>query len=189
MNALLEIPEVRARISLLSVDEYHRQREFNERGKRTELLRGMVIEKMSKTPLHSTVSSRLHRILLGQAKGQLCRKKEPLTFADSEPEPDLSVVTGTESDFASAHPTTALFVAEVAVSSAAWDRENANLYAENGVGEYWIVLPRERSVEVYRQPVAGRYREMRLAVAPEILISSALLGVSVDLSELFAGLS
>ena len=34
-------------------------------------------------------------------------KEEPLTLSTSEPEPDISVVRGTEADFLAAHPTTA----------------------------------------------------------------------------------
>ena len=48
MAALLELPEVRERLSRLSVEEYHRLDEFNEHGRRTELIRGFIIEKMSK---------------------------------------------------------------------------------------------------------------------------------------------
>jgi len=45
---ILEIPDVRRRVSPLSVEEYHRLGEFNENGRRTELIRGIIIEKMSK---------------------------------------------------------------------------------------------------------------------------------------------
>ena len=43
MAAILEIPEVRERLSPLSVEEYHRLGEYNEKGRRTELIRGFVI--------------------------------------------------------------------------------------------------------------------------------------------------
>ena len=39
---------------------------------------------------------------------------------------DISVTRGQESDFTDAHPTTAELVVEIAVSSAALDRENAS---------------------------------------------------------------
>jgi len=42
MSAILELPEVRQRVSPLSVEEYHRLDEFNEHGRRTELIRGIV---------------------------------------------------------------------------------------------------------------------------------------------------
>ena len=60
MSAILEIPEVRQRVSPLSVEEYHRLDEFNENGRRTELIRGFVIEKISKSPLHSSISKHLY---------------------------------------------------------------------------------------------------------------------------------
>lgn len=44
MPAILELPEVRQRVSPLSVEEYHRLGEYTGRGKRTELIRGLVIE-------------------------------------------------------------------------------------------------------------------------------------------------
>src|SRR3954454_2437376 len=55
MSAILDIPEVRQRVSPLSVEEYHRLDEFNENRRRTELVRGIVIEKVSKSPLHSAL--------------------------------------------------------------------------------------------------------------------------------------
>src|SRR5258706_9605585 len=131
MAAILEIPEVRQRVSPLSVREYHRLDEYNERGRRTELIRGIVIEKMSKSPLHSSLAKRLYdRIAQALPKGFVIRREDPITLADSEPEPDITVVRGDESDFFQKHPTTADLVIEVAVSHPALDRENASLYAE-----------------------------------------------------------
>src|SRR6266568_4221316 len=84
MSTILEIPEVRQRVSRLSVEEYHRLDEFNENGRRTELIRGIAIEKMSKSPLHRSIGKRLYdsiaRIL---PKGFLVYQEAPLTLADS----------------------------------------------------------------------------------------------------------
>ena len=187
MPAILEIPEVRQRVSPLSLEEYHRLDEFNENGRRTELIRGIVIEKMSKSPLHSSISKRLYDIiaaLLGL--GFVVRREDPITLADSEPEPDIAVVRGAEADFFTAHPTTAELVVEVAISSAALDRENASLYAEAGVKEYWIVLGGERQVEVYRRPEGGRYQEKRAFGPDETLECGSVPGVRIRLGDLFA---
>ena len=187
MSAILEIPEVRQRVSRFSVEEYHRLDEFNHNGRRTELIRGIVIEKMSKSPLHRILASRLFQLLFAQLpKGYSVWKEEPLTLPDSEPEPDISVTRGTESDFAAAHPTTAELVIEVAVSSATLDRENTSLYAEAGVKEYWIVLGPERRVEVYRQPENGRYRESLQFGADDTLQCANVPAVRIRVSDLFA---
>ncbi len=109
-----------------------------------------------------------------------------MTFADSEPEPDLAIVAGTEFDFRDSHPTTAALVVEVAISSLELDRVKALIYAEAGVEEYWIVCPEEKRVEVYRRPGAEGYGERIEVRAPASLECGALAGVKVDLSALFA---
>jgi Uma2 family endonuclease len=184
MAAILELPEVRKRVSPLSVEEYHRLDEFNENGRRTELIRGIVIEKMSKSPAHRTIVSLLYRLFLARLPmGFTVWQEQPLTLRDSEPEPDISVTRGGERDFLKAHPATAELVIEIALSSAALDRENASLYAEAGVKEYWIVLGRERQVEVYRHPEGGRYREKFVVSVKDTLECSSAPGVRLQVAE------
>jgi Uma2 family endonuclease len=186
MSAILELPEVRRRVSPLSVQDYHHLGEFNEHGRRTELIRGIVIEKMSKSPLHAAMAKRLYDLIARMlSHGFVVRREDPLTFADSEPEPDIAVVRGTEEQFFRAHPTTAELVIEVAVSSPALDRENASLYAEAGVKEYWIVLGSEKRIEVYRRPENGRYQEMRVVGAGETVECAGVPAVRIQVSDLF----
>ena len=186
MPAILEIPEVRQRVSPLSVEEYHRLDEFNENGRRTELIRGIVIEKMAKSPLHCSMAKRLYDTISRMApRGFIVRHEAPLTLADSEPEPDICVVRGAEADFFTAHPVTAEWVIEVAVSSVALDRENASLYAEAGVKEYWIVLASERTVEVYRRPEGGHYQETFLSGPNDTLECGSVPEIRIRLAELF----
>jgi Uma2 family endonuclease len=186
MAAIIEIPEVRQRLSRLSVQEYHRLDEYNGNGRRTELIRGLVIEKMSKSPLHRTITSLLYRLILARLpQGFSVWKQEPLTLADSEPEPDISVTRGGVGDFAEAHPTTAELVVEVAVSSPALDRENASLYAGAGVNEYWIILASERQVEVYRNPVRGTYQERRVLGMGHTIECASVPTLRLQVAELF----
>ena len=186
MAAILDIPEVRQRLSKLKVEEYHRLDEYNENGRRTELIRGHVIEKMSRSPLHRTIGSLLLKLLLAQLPpGFSVWKEEPLTLSDSEPEPDISVTRGGERDFTSAHPATAELVVEVAVSGATLDREMASLYAEAGVKEYWIILGNERRVEVYRHPENGRYRERNVVGIERTLDCVTIPEIAIKVSDLF----
>ena len=188
MISILELPEVRSRVSAISVDSYHRMGEFNDQGRRTELIRGIVIEKMSKSPLHSAIAKRLYDLIIALLpNGFVVRREDPLTLADSEPEPDIAVVQGDEAAFFTAHPTTAELVVEVAVSSAALDRANALLYAEAGVKEYWIVLGPEREVEIYRQPEAGRYRQNLRILEDDELTSAVVPGIRLPARRLFGG--
>ena len=95
------------------------------------------------------------------------------------------MVCGAEADFVAAHPRTAELVVEVAISSIDLDRENASLYAEAGVKEYWIVLGLERQVEVYRRPEGGRYQERTLIGLDSTLECGSIPGLSVRIGELF----
>ncbi len=185
-SQMLEIPEVRARISPVTVAQYHQFPEFNANGRRTELVRGIVIEKMPKSPLHSSIARRLFKLLQSGLPAHFTLLREdPLTFADSEPEPDLAVVHGDERDFASHHPSTAALVIEIAVTSADEDRSLASLYAEAGVEEYWIVLPVERRIEVYRRPESGAYVDRAVVEGDDTLECRSVPGIGVRLAELF----
>jgi hypothetical protein len=128
-------------------------------------------------------------VLLQEAMppGFILLREDRLKFADSEPEPDLAIVRGEEQDFANSHSTTAELVIEIAVSSVALDREKAAIYAEAGVAEYWIVLPGERRVEVYRRPVDGGYTEDCVSEGNAVLASDGVVFFRVDLAILFGG--
>ena len=76
---LLEIPEFRRRVSPVTVEQYHQFPEFNENGRRTELIRNIVIEKMSRSPLHSGIATHLYDVLHPHIPaGYWLRKEEPL---------------------------------------------------------------------------------------------------------------
>jgi Uma2 family endonuclease len=71
---------------------------------------------------------------------------------ESEPEPDLAVVSGGPRDYTH-HPSRPALVVEVADPSLALDREHkGSLYARARLPEYWIVNLVGRVLEVYREP-------------------------------------
>lgn len=161
MSAILDLPEIRARVHRWTVDQYEELGD-NPAFRRSELIRGIIVEKMPKTALHSTLGTRMYLFLMGLLCADfVARKDEPLRLVDSMPEPDISVMRGTLDDFEERHPFTAALVVEVAVSSVAPERENAFIYAEAGIAEYWIVLGEQKAVEVYRRPEGGVYQEVR----------------------------
>jgi Uma2 family endonuclease len=185
-STILEIPEMRARVSPVAVAQYQQFPEFNENGRRTELIRGVIIEKISKSPLHSSIARRLFKMLQTSLPAEFTLlRKDPLVFADSVPEPDLAIVRGDEQTFSNQHPTTAALVIEIAVSSIAEDRSLTTLYAEAGVEEYWIVQPVEHRVEIYRRPERGAYLDRITVDGTAILQCVSLPFVRVNLDELF----
>ena len=182
MNSLLEVPEVRQQAFPVSVELYHRLTE----GLPTELLRGTIIQKMSKSPFHQVYADRLRRILSAQISPEwVVRQEGPLTFANSEPEPDISVVPGPEEQYLQGHPASAELAIEVAVSSLGIDRVKASIYAEANVREYWIICVERREIEVYRRPEGEAYGDQSIVTAPAILECASLPGVRIDLGTLF----
>jgi len=189
MVPILSQPGFQQRAMPLSIQAWHQMIVTGLAPARAELIRGVIVEKMSKSIIHTKLSARVFALLQKLVGTQMwVRKQDPLTLTDSEPEPDVSVVVGKEEDFQS-HPTTALLVVEVSVVSLNEDREMAGLYAENQVAEYWIVNGRDRCIECFRDPADGHYQTQFRVTEGGLLESAALPGVSVNTAELFAGMA
>jgi len=170
----------------LSVQAYHALGETGLIPENTELLYGQVYQKLSKSPLHTLLLLRLLHWLQRAVPPSLhVRPEQPLTCADSEPEPDLSVVHGATEDYASEHPRTAELVLEVCVSSHEYDRSKLRAYAGAGVKEVWLVLVPEKQIEVHRLPAGGEFGE-RMVHGPGGRLASAVLPeFQVELGALF----
>jgi Uma2 family endonuclease len=180
-----QVPVHGGEVWLLSLEAYHALGEAGLIPERTELLYGFVYHKMSKSPLHSflvqLLQDLLHRVVPG---GFLVRIEQPITCVDSEPEPDLAVVRGQIADFRLAHPRTAELVIEVCVTSTDYDRSKLRAYAGAGVKECWLVLAREKQIEVHRQPGEGQFVQRTLHGPGARLTSTAIPGLSLDVSKL-----
>ena len=140
-----------------SVDEYYKMDELGLfQGRRVQLIRGEIIEMAPMGTPHSTAVrlavSCLRKVF---GAGFVIDSQLPLRLGKlDEPEPDVAVIEGDIRDFADAHPVTARLIVEVADSSLKLDRgRKAELYAENGIEEYWIVNLKQRQLEVFRKPI------------------------------------
>ena len=156
--SIIDRPEARQQLWPLSVEAYHALGEAGLIPEKTELLYGFVFHKMPKLPLHRALVQRLLQMLRSLVgPGFLVWNEQPIRCRDSEPEPDVLVLRGQETDYWDSHPTTAELVIEVAVTSEDYDRGKAAAYAAAGVKEFWIVLVPERQIEIHRDPQAGAY--------------------------------
>jgi Uma2 family endonuclease len=171
----------------ISVEQYHKLGEAGIIAQETELLRGVIVEKRRKSPEHSWLVQRLVDWLRATVPaGWHVRQEQPLTFADSEPEPDIAVVQGTPEDYRREHKRTAALVIEVAIWSEGLDREKATACAAAGVDEFWLVLPQKRAVEVLSEPGPTGFAARRVATGDEQISAMSLAGVRLSLGELFA---
>ena len=171
----------------LSVAAYRVLSESGLIPKNTELLYGFVYKKMSKSPLHSALVRRLVR-LLKQAlpAGYFVDSEQPIACKDSEPEPDVAVLRGTEEDFWNRHPDTAELVVEVCVTSHEYDRSKLRAYAEAAVKECWLVLGPEKKIEVYRLPKNGQFTGQTSFGPGGTLDCAALPGFKLSLDSFFS---
>jgi Uma2 family endonuclease len=181
----LQAPVRGAEVWPLSVEAYHALGDAGLVPERTELLYGIVYHKPTKSPLDSflvlSLQDLLHSVVTDDV---MVRPGQPITCSDSEPEPDLAVVRGQIGDFRLSHPRTAELVIEVSVSSAEYDRSKLRAYASAGVKECWLVLGREKQIEVHRQPGEGQFAARTLHGPGGRLTSTAIPSFTVDLSKL-----
>jgi Uma2 family endonuclease len=189
MANAVEIPPVPLRgapLWSLTVTAYHALGEAGLLPKNTELLYGLVYTKPSKTPLHTFLAVRLLRLLESAIPpNHTLRSEQPITCLDSEPEPDVSVVRGTDSDFLTEHPRTAELVIEVCVTSRDYDRSKLRAYALAGVKECWFILGPQKQIEVYRQLKDGQFAEHNVHGPTGALTSAALPKFTLSLEALF----
>jgi Uma2 family endonuclease len=156
-----------------------------------ELLHGVLTEVSPKSPAHEAVKLRLSRWLApGMAAGTYdVRVEAPIVVPDrtSLPEPDVAVVAAPGDPLR--HPTTALLVIEVAVSSLAIDTTvKPALYAAAGVPELWVVDVEARRVRRFNDPAAGAYARVQDLEPPAGVRPQDVAVGSLDLCLLFAGL-
>lgn len=184
---ILDEPAIRGAALPLSVAQYHRLSAEGIVPERTELLQGVIIEQTTKSPLHTFLVQRIANWIGATAPhGWFVRKEEPLTLADSEPEPDIAVVAGTPDDYRTAHPATAMLVVEVAIATLGIDRAKADVYAAAGIPEYWIVMPDARAVEMHRGPGPSGYAERLTVSEGQTMLQPQLLALSpLSVEQLF----
>jgi len=187
VSSILDRPSVRHAALPITVEQYHRLSEQAIICEQTELLRGVIIEQMTKSPLHTYIVQVLVKWLESVVgENRYVRKEEPLTLTDSEPEPDVAVVSGAPEVYRDQHPTTADLVIEVAISTLELDRDKADVYAAAGVPEYWVVVPEGRAIEINRDPSPNGYETtVRFADAETSLRPALVPQASIRLASVF----
>jgi len=133
-------------------------------GEQVELIDGEILQVTPQGSFHAT-AIRLTEDALRAAFGSAFDVRAQLPLAldpASEPEPDVVVVPGSPRDYREAHPTAALLVVEIADATLVHDRQRkGSLYARADIQEYWIVNLVDCCIEVYRDPLQGRYGSSR----------------------------
>jgi Uma2 family endonuclease len=173
-----------------TVAEYHRMGEAGilAEDDRVELLDGEIVEMTPIGPAHASVVGRLTHLfsrMVGERGLVWVQNPIDLADADSEPQPDVVLLTPRVDFYVTAHPAPAdvLLLVEVMDASAERDRRlKLPLYARAAIREVWLVDLGAERIEVHRQPDADEYRQTHLLRRGESTTIEALpdLGIRVD---------
>ncbi|MBI3461925.1 MAG: Uma2 family endonuclease [Planctomycetes bacterium] len=156
---------------------------------RIELIRGELHVMSPIGPSHDELVSTLDEWSHDQAPRDRFRIRVQgainLPRQTSVPEPDIVWVSRRRYWKIRPGPPDILLLIEVSDTSLAYDRgEKAELYAEAGIADYWIVNVPGRTVEVLREPKDGQYTsrqvfgcgmEVRPLACPETVLNVAEL--------------
>ena len=177
----------------VTVDEYYRMSEVGllAPGARTELIDGEVIDMAPIGSPHSGKLDRLNYLLLAVlGESARVRIQHPVRLdRHSEPQPDLAVVLPREDFYESRHPlpTDTLLIVAVSDSTLRLDLNvKVPLYARHQVPEVWVVDLEHNGIHFFRSPQNGVYIDATFTDKPAVVALTALPGITVDLSELFA---
>jgi Uma2 family endonuclease len=182
----IPVPVRGAKPCPLSIEAYRTLGEMGLIPEESELLYGFVYPKMAKSPFHSGLVRRLLKLLRAiPLPGRFISSEQPITCVDSEPEPDIAIIKGSEDNFWHDHPQTAELVIEICVSSHEYDRSKLRAYARAGVKEVWLVLGPEKQIEVHREPINEQYTETQLHGPGGSLQSISVPELTVNLDSLF----
>ena len=165
-------------------------------GKRVELIRGAVIEMSPINIAHARGVGLVHdALILVFSVGYYLNVQQPFTVSGvpfgSEPQPDVAVIPGSRREDAD-HPTRAALLVKVSDSTLFYDTTTkAELYAEAGVTDYWVLDLRNRELIVFRDPVqlaanlgATAYRSRQVFGPADAVSPLAAPGASVRVADL-----
>lgn len=161
-----------------------------------ELLCGEVYPKMTQNPPHFLAVHRTAEVLRTVCGGELVvRQQGPIAVGEqSEPEPDVAVIEGPNTEFTLDHPPASVvrLIIEVADTSLRTDRGlKAKIYAAGGIPDYWILNLNSRTLEVYRDPglIPGdpdqiAYKTIRILTEAESIAPIATSHAMIRVSDL-----
>lgn len=160
---------------------------------RLELIRGEIVKISPINYPHALCVARLTTLFVISTvdRAFVWPQNNPLRISDhSRPEPDLTLLRWRDDLYAYQPPVVAedvLLVVEVADTSLPYDRRvKGPLYAEAGIPEYWLVNLRDQVIEIYTDPVEGKYRQTRKARRGEILPLPGGLPGTIEVSAILA---
>ncbi|MCD6012154.1 MAG: hypothetical protein K0Q79_2016 [Flavipsychrobacter sp.] len=168
---------------------------------RVELIKGRIF-KMSPAPnrLHQEIAGKVYlrlgnflynnpcKVYIAPFDVRLPRKSKDDTDIVTVLQPDLCVICDpSKLDVRGCIGAPDIVVEILSPSNNKKELKNKyEVYEESGVKEYWVVMPTEKTMLIYRL-TDGKYVPSRLMVSGDIVTSTILPGFSMDLTDIFSG--
>ncbi len=175
-----------------TISEYHQMAEKSilSEDDRIELIKGEIIQMSPIGSRHAACVDRVNRLFNRLfPETVIIRVQNPIFLGDdiSEPQPDLAIASYRDNFYLDGHPQPQdiLLLIEIADSSLVYDREvKAPLYAAAGITELWLVNLIEQRLEIYRQPAANGYQEIKHCRKNDSISSLAFPDISLVVAEI-----
>jgi len=160
-----------------------------------ELINGTIVQKQSPTISHQRISRKIERALDDYAaknhSGEMLHAPLDVVLDDNNAyQPDIifikkerSFILDTKEEVVRGAPDLVIEILSPSTASEDKGRKKDN-YEIHGVREYWLVEPRNKSVEVYALE-DDRYRLVAYLEAAGIVKSRVLEGFELEISQIF----
>ena len=157
---------------------------------RVEFIRGEIREMSPISPQHAWAVDRLTAWSFENTDRDevIIRVQGAVRIPEPESVPEPDVLWLSNRDYSKQHPEPPdiLLLIEVADSSLRYDTaEKAQLYAEAGIADYWVVNLVDHCVEVFRDPQSTGYRTRQTRRGEEAIRPLAFPDAAVKPSSLF----
>ncbi|MEL6581699.1 MAG: Uma2 family endonuclease [Cyanobacteria bacterium J06621_12] len=146
-----------------SVDDYHSMLDSGILNSRSvELIAGEIIEVSPESPLHRYANDSVAEYLRGLLKDKAkVFESHPITLIDSEPEPDISIVSLPNSNYLERHPDPKDIYWLIEISNTTLEddlNKKKRVYAQAGINEYWIIDLKNIELIVFRETSENDYK-------------------------------
>lgn len=156
-------------------------------GKQVELLDGNLVTMAPEGPLHSYINRTAADYLRKRLENiALIIEAHPITLSQSEPEPDIAIVLPPQERYKEKHPQAddIFWLMEIAHSTQAYDlNDKKQVYAQEGIPEYWVADLTNRQLFVFSTLDNGDYHRQE-TYSGGIICSQAFPDIKISVQEM-----
>jgi Uma2 family endonuclease len=179
-------------VAQVSLQEYERMAEAGDFGHcRLEYIRGKVREMSPIGDRHEDMVDELeewsHKVVHGRPVRVRVQNSLRLSGIETLPEPDVAWVVRRRYSRRKPEASDVYLLIEVAETSLTYDLgEKAELYAEAGIRDYWVVDLIAGRIVVHRDPAASGYRSVQSLSGDQVIRPLAFPEIALRPVELWA---